>query len=284
VRWEGGRRSSNVEDRRGLGGGRIALGGGLGGVVVLLLALLFGADPRALLRQIQTDSVENAPAPGSSAQGVPDEGREFIAAVLAETEDVWREEFRKMGREYVDPKLVLFNDEVESACGIAGAAVGPFYCPDDDQIYLDLGFFHQLDALGGRGDFAQAYVVAHEVGHHVQDLLGVSDQVRALRDRMSREEFNRLSVRVELQADFYAGVWAHHTERMSQVIEPGDIEEALQAASAIGDDKLQRRSQGYVVPDAFTHGSSAQRVAWFKKGYETGDLAQGNTFESGDLP
>lgn len=285
VRWAGGRRSGNVEDRRGMGGGRLAIGGGVGGLVILLLAMLFGADPLALLRQVQNDpTVLQTPGqPGAPGQGIPDEAREFISVVLAETEDVWHEQFRRMGREYAEPRLVLFTDQVESACGVAGASVGPFYCPSDDQIYLDLGFFEQLERLGGPGDFAQAYVVAHEVGHHVQDLLGITDQVHSLQRQVSREEANQLSVRVELQADFFAGVWAHHTERMSQMIEPGDIEEALQAASAIGDDRLQRRSQGYVVPDAFTHGSSAQRVAWFRRGYETGDPAQGDTFGEGSL-
>jgi predicted metalloprotease len=266
-----------------MGGGRIALGGGVGGVVILLLAVLFGADPRALLRQMQSTSVDQPASPGQT-QGVPDESRRFISVVLAETEDVWHEQFRRMGREYVDPHLVLFTDEVESACGVAGAAVGPFYCPDDDRVYLDLSFFRQLDALGAPGDFAQAYVIAHEVGHHVQDLLGVSDRVRAARDRMTPEEYNRLSVKVELQADFYAGVWAHDTEKMSDVIESGDIDEALQAASAIGDDRLQRRAQGYVVPDAFTHGTSAQRAEWFRRGYETGDPAQGAVLTAEDLP
>ena len=286
MRWAGGRRSDNVEDRRGMGGGRLVIGGGVGGLIVVVLALLFGADPRALLRQIQTDPtvLETGDRPGAPSQGVPDESREFISVVLAETEDVWRQQFQKMGREYVDPKLVLFTDEVESACGIAGSAVGPFYCPEDDQIYLDLSFFEQLDQLGGPGDFAQAYVVAHEVGHHVQDLLGITDQVQAMQRHMNRQEANQLSVRVELQADFFAGVWAHHTERMSGVIEPGDIEEALQAASAIGDDRLQRRSQGRVVPDAFTHGTSAQRVEWFRRGYETGDPSQGDTFAAGVTP
>jgi predicted metalloprotease len=268
-----------------MGGGRIAIGGGVGGLIVLVLALLFGADPRALLRQMQTDTAQEAPSqPGAPAPGVPDQSREFISVVLAETEDVWREQFQKMGRQYADPKLVLFSDEVESACGVAGAAVGPFYCPEDDQIYLDLSFFEQLDQLGGPGDFAQAYVVAHEVGHHVQDLLGITDQVQAMQQQMSRREANQLSVRVELQADFFAGVWAHYTERMSGVVEPGDIAEALQAASAIGDDRLQRRSQGHVVPDAFTHGTSEQRVAWFRRGYETGDPSQGDTFAAGATP
>jgi hypothetical protein len=261
------------------------IGGGVGGLIVILLAVLFGADPRALLQQMQNDTAVETPstpnAPGTAAK---DPQREFISVVLAETEDVWHEQFREMGREYTDPRLVLFDDEVESACGIAGAAVGPFYCPSDEKIYLDLSFFRQLEQLGAPGDFAEAYVIAHEVGHHVQDLLGITDRVDAERRHLSPAEANQLSVRVELQADFFAGVWAHHTERMSQVIEPGDIDEALQAASAIGDDRLQRRTRGYVVPDAFTHGTSAQRVAWFKRGYETGDPSLGDTFETGSVP
>jgi predicted metalloprotease len=284
MRWGGERESGNVEDRRGIGGGRVALGGG-GALIVLLLAWLFGVDPRALLQQLpREDTSLSTGAPAQPGQQANDPMRQFIAVVLAETEDVWNAQFQKMGRHYTEPRLVLFTDEVESACGVAGASVGPFYCPSDDQIYLDLGFFQTLDQqLGAPGDFAQAYVIAHEVGHHVQDLLGISDRVDEMRQRMSRADANELSVRVELQADFYAGIWAHYTEPMTSVLEPGDIEEGLRAASAIGDDRLQKRSQGYVVPDAFTHGTSEQRVRWFRKGYETGDPSQGNTFEADPL-
>ncbi len=284
MRWEDERQSGNVDDRRGIGGGRVALGGG-GVVVVLLLAWLFGVDPRALLSQLpRQDTSLSTGAPAQPNAAASDPMKKFISVVLAETEDVWNDQFRKMGREYVEPHLVLFTDEVESACGLAGAAVGPFYCPGDDRIYLDLGFFQTLDReLGAPGDFAQAYVIAHEVGHHVQDLLGVSDKVDQMRQHMNRADANALSVRVELQADFYAGVWAHYTEQLTSVLEPGDIEEGLRAAAAIGDDRLQRRAQGTVVPDAFTHGTSEQRVRWFRKGYETGDPSQGNTFEADPL-
>jgi predicted metalloprotease len=285
MRWRNQRESDNVEDRRGMGGGRIAIGGG-GLIVILLLSWLFGVDPRALLQQLPSGETSLQTPSTSTPQSQPgdDDMKHFISVVLAETEDVWHEQFRRMGRQYVEPRLVLFTDQVESACGIAGAAVGPFYCPDDDRVYLDLGFFDLLDQrLGAPGDFAQAYVVAHEVGHHVQDLLGVSDRVAAMRERMSREEYNQLSVRVELQADFYAGVWAHYAERTANVLDPGDIEEGLRAAAAIGDDRLQRESQGYVRPDAFTHGTSEQRVHWFRLGYETGDPSRGNTFEANPL-
>jgi predicted metalloprotease len=280
MRWQGERESENVEDRRGRGGGRVAIGGA-GLLVVLVVSWLLGVDPRALLQQLpQGGASLETPQTTAPQPAADDSMKQFIGVVLAETEDVWHEQFRRMGREYVEPKLVLFTDQVESACGIAGAAVGPFYCPADDQVYLDLGFFELLDRrLGAPGDFAQAYVVAHEVGHHVQDLLGISDRVAQLRERMSEEEANALSVRVELQADFYAGIWAHYTAR-KDLLDPGDIEEGLRAAAAIGDDRLQRQSQGYVVPDAFTHGTSEQRVRWFKLGYETGDPSRGNTFEA----
>jgi predicted metalloprotease len=206
------------------------------------------------------------------------------SAVLAETEDVWRELFAQHGQTYQDPKLVLFDYEVNSACGFASSAVGPFYCPGDGKLYLDLSFFDELSRrFGAPGDFAQAYVIAHEVGHHVQNLLGVSDQVSAAQQRLSQGESNALSVRLELQADFYAGVWAHHAQRRNELLEPGDLEEALDAASAIGDDRLQREGQGRVVPDSFTHGTSQQRVAWFKKGYESGRMEDGDTFEAKDL-
>ncbi|HET9950390.1 MAG TPA: neutral zinc metallopeptidase [Candidatus Eisenbacteria bacterium] len=277
MRWKNERRSTNVEDRRGrIPGGGLALGGGLG-IVVLVVALLMGADPRQLLDQLQT-STETTAAPEARSPK-EDELADFVSVVLAETEDVWSERFRADGREYSAPTLVLFTDRVESACGMAGTAMGPFYCPGDSKIYIDLGFYDLLrDRLGAPGDFAQAYVIAHEVGHHVQNLLGISERVERMRGRMSEEEFNRMSVRLELQADFLAGVWAHHTQKMKQVIEAGDIEEAIDAAGAVGDDRLQRETRGAVVPDSFTHGTSAQRVRWFRLGYETGDMRQGDTF------
>jgi len=259
--------------------GRIALGGGAG-LIVLLLAVLFGADPRALLQQLQ----EPATTTERQVDPAQDELAAFSSTILAETEDVWSEEFRQMGRTYVEPHLVLFSDRVESACGLAGAAVGPFYCPTDSKLYLDLSFFQVMrDRLGAPGDFAQAYVIAHEVGHHVQNLLGISEKVSALQARVSEAEANQLSVRLELQADFFAGVWAHHTQKMRAILEQGDIEEALNAAAAIGDDRLQQESRGVVVPDAFTHGTSEQRVRWFRKGLETGDIRQGDTFATDAL-
>ena len=281
MRWKQERRSDNVEDRRGAMPGRLALGGG-GTIIVLLIAWLMGADPRQLLDQLQVA----VPDQQTQVQVDPaqDELKQFVSVVLAETEDVWREQFKVMGREYREPALVLFTDRVESACGSASAAVGPFYCPGDQKVYVDLGFYDLLrQRLGAPGDFAQAYVLAHEVGHHVQNLLGVSERMRAMRSQVSEEEYNRLSVRLELQADFYAGVWAHHTQRMKHNLESGDIDEALNAATAIGDDKLQKQSLGYVVPDSFTHGTSQQRARWFRLGYETGDMSQGDTFSARSL-
>jgi predicted metalloprotease len=260
--------------------GGIAVGGGLGGVLLLVLALLFGADPRELLEQVPNSG--QAPGQQSSRPVNPEEEelKQFVAVVLASTEDVWSEQFRQLGRTYREPTLQLFTDRAESACGVAGAAVGPFYCPSDQKIYIDLSFFRELRTrFRAPGDFAQAYVIAHEVGHHVQNLLGTMGQVNSARGRASDRQNNDLSVRLELQADFYAGVWAHYAQRKG-VVEPGDFEEALGAASAVGDDRLQREGQGYVVPDSFTHGTSEQRVRWFQKGFETGDVRQGDTFGS----
>jgi predicted metalloprotease len=279
MRWREGRQSENVEDRRGVSRGGMAIGGGLGGIVILVIALLLGADPRQLLEQMPAE--DQAPATQSSRPTNPeeDELRKFVGAVLADTEDVWNDIFRQMGRQYREPTLVLFTDRVESGCGAAGASAGPFYCPEDEKLYIDLSFYRELrERFRAPGDFAQAYVIAHEVGHHVQQLLGTMDQINAARQRMSEAEANQLSVRLELQADFFAGVWAHHAQKRG-VLEQGDVEEALGAASAIGDDRLQRESQGYVVPDSFTHGTSEQRIRWFRKGLETGDVRQGNTFK-----
>ena len=286
MRWEGSRRSDNVEDRRGssLGGRPVALGAG-GFVIILIIALLTGVNPLSLLQGVDAN-VDTPVASGSAVPGTPEEEKmkDFVSAVLGETEDVWREIFSRRGKTYRDPKLVLFSGLVESACGTAQSASGPFYCPGDEKVYLDMSFFSELSQrLGAPGDFAQAYVIAHEIGHHVQDLLGISGQVDAMRRRVGEAESNQLSVRLELQADFLAGVWAHYAQERMSVLEPGDLEEALNAASSIGDDRLQRRSQGYVVPDAFTHGTSEQRVKWFRRGYETGDMAQGDTFSARDL-
>ncbi len=277
--WRGQRQSDNIEDRRGMSGGGLAVGGGLGGVVVLVIALLLGADPRKLLEQVPQDP---ASGPQSSQPIDPKEQelRDFSATVLASTEDIWTEIFRQQGMSYSKPVLVLFRDRVQSACGNAGASVGPFYCPGDEKLYLDLSFFNELETrFRAPGDFAEAYVIAHEVGHHVQDLLHTMERVDAARGRMSEEQANQISVRLELQADYYAGVWAHYAQQKG-LLEMGDIEEALGAASAVGDDRLQREGQGYVVPDSFTHGTSEQRSRWFRKGLETGDIRQGDTFSS----
>jgi len=281
--WKDRRQSDNVEDRRGISGGGIAIGGGLGGIVILVIALLLGADPRKLLEQLPAN--DPGSGAGTSRPATPEEAelRKFVGAVLADTEDVWTDLFRKAGKNYPEPKLVLFTDQVRSGCGLAGAAVGPFYCPNDQKVYIDLGFYRELKTrFNAPGDFAQAYVIAHEIGHHVQTLLGTMDKVNAARGGMKKESANQLSVRLELQADFLAGVWAHYAQ-LRGIVEAGDIEEALRAASAIGDDRLQRQSQGYVVPDSFTHGTSEQRSRWFRKGFETGDIRQGDTFTAGTL-
>ena len=275
--WQGQRESENVEDARGSGGGRLVMGGGIGTVVLVVLYLLLGGDPQALFDAQQQAQVSQ-PAQVDN-QAPRDEASKFVAVVLADTEDAWNEVFRQMGREYQEPRLVLFTDMIQSGCGFASGATGPFYCPQDRRVYIDLGFFRQLqERLGAGGDFAEAYVIAHEVGHHVQKLLGITDRVDAARRRVSEAESNRLSVRLELQADFLAGVWARYADRVKHVVEAGDIEEAMRAASAVGDDRLQRRSRGYVVPDSFTHGTSEQRVRWFRRGYETGDSARAITF------
>lgn len=280
--WKGRRQSENVEDRRGLSRGGMAIGGGLGGIVILIIALLLGADPRQLLEQVPTDS---SPGAGTSRPANPEEEelKQFVAAVLADTEDVWTDLFNQAGRQYPKPTLVLFTDEVRSGCGVAGSSVGPFYCPSDQKVYIDLAFYRELKTrFRAPGDFAQAYVIAHEIGHHVQNLLGTMQNVNRAQGRATKEGANDLSVRLELQADFLAGVWAHYAQTRG-VVEPGDIDEALGAASAIGDDRLQRESQGYVVPDSFTHGTSEQRVRWFRKGFDTGDIRQGDTFTTRSL-
>jgi hypothetical protein len=281
--WKGQRQSDNVEDRRGMSGGGIAIGGGLGGIVVLVIALLLGADPRQLLEQSPGVDPSTGTTTSRATNPQEDELKQFSATVLASTEDVWSDIFRQQGRTYTKPTLVLFTDAVRSACGEAGAAVGPFYCPGDQKLYLDLSFFNELQTrFRAPGDFAQAYVIAHEVGHHVQNLLGTMDRVDAVRGRMSEAEANQLSVRLELQADFLAGVWAHYAQQKG-ILEAGDIEEALGAASAVGDDRLQREGQGYVMPDSFTHGTSEQRIRWFRKGLETGNLQEGDTFSARSL-
>jgi predicted metalloprotease len=287
MRWQGRRGSENVEDRRSVGPATIGCGGGLGVLLVIILLMVLGADPRDIMNVVQDLPQQQAPA----GEGQPldpnnpqDELANFVAVVLADTEDVWTEVFEENGQRYRKPKLVLFRNLVQSACGFQQAATGPFYCPLDETVYIDLAFYEDMRGqLGAEGDFAQAYVIAHEVGHHVQKLLGISDQVRAAQMRVGGAEANDLSVRLELQADFFAGVWANHAEQKWQILEEGDIEEALNAAAAIGDDRLQRKSQGFVVPESFTHGTSEQRVKWFVHGLRTGDINAGNTFETDDL-
>jgi predicted metalloprotease len=278
MRWQGSRRSNNVEDYRGsrFGGGGLKLG--VGGTLVALVAAYFlGIDPRLILGMSQ--SVSSGPEPQAQT-GVPqDEAGEFMAAVLGDTEDTWSAVFQASGEQYVPPKLVLFTGQVQSACGFASAAVGPFYCPADSKVYIDLAFYEELKTrFQAPGDFAQAYVLAHEVGHHVQNLLGTERQLRSAQQRVSQSEANQLQVRMELQADCYAGIWAHHADRARQIIEQGDVNEALNAASAVGDDTIQKRTQGHVVPDSFTHGSAEQRMTWFKRGLETGTVQSCDTF------
>jgi len=285
MRWKEGRRSENIEDRRGIPAG-VAIGGGIGTLLIVLVATFLGADPRQVLNLLQNNqqvapNQAGAPVPGPPAE---EERKDFVSAVLADTEDVWDDQFQSMNKQYVKPTLVLFRDGVQSACGGASSAVGPFYCPADQKVYLDLGFFKELkDRFNSPGDFAEAYVVAHEVGHHVQKLLGISDKVHSLQSQADKAEANDLSVRLELQADFLAGVWAHHAQKMKQILEVGDIDSGLRAATAIGDDRLQMETQGYVVPDSFTHGTSKQRVRWFTKGLKSGDLREMDTFNAPDL-
>ncbi|AFZ13469.1 protein of unknown function zinc metallopeptidase [Crinalium epipsammum PCC 9333] len=281
MRWELGRRSSNVEDRRGSGGiSAPVVGGGIGTIVLALIVTLLGGDPSVILQQGQVESDRTSQqAPQTRQDGASDRMADFVSVVLADTEDTWTNLFRQTGQNYVEPKLVIFSNAVRSACGSANSAVGPFYCPRDQKVYIDLKFYQDLKyKYNAPGDFAQAYVVAHEVGHHVQNLMGISKKVQTLQRQVSRTEANQLSVRLELQADCFAGVWANHANKARQILETGDVDEALNAASSIGDDRLQSQSTGQIVPDSFTHGSSAQRVRWFKRGIQTGQPAQCNTF------
>ncbi len=275
MRWQQERRSGNVLDQRGRRMG-LGVGGGIGTLVLALAAWYFGIDPSTLL---QVSGSRDA-APAKTA----DQTSEFVRAVLGSTEDFWRAEFANMGGKYEDPQLVMFSEAVPSACGFASAAVGPFYCPADSRVYLDVAFFDDLATrFDAPGDFAAAYVIAHEVGHHVQNLLGTSNKVQTRMANASAAEANELSVRLELQADFYAGLWAHAAQQRFDILEPGDLDEALNAANAIGDDRLQRQSRGTVVPDSFTHGTSEQRVRWFRRGYESGEITRGDTFSAKDL-
>ncbi len=283
MEWEGREESENVEDRRGMSGGtKVALGGGAAGVIILVVALLTGGDPAKLAEIFGQGQQQGAP-PGQQGQqpGQPAPKRDpaeerlahFTKVIFHDTEVVWDKLFRKMGKTYQKPTLVLFSDHVESACGKAESAVGPFYCPGDSRVYIDLSFYKDMQKkLNAPGEFARAYVIAHEVGHHVQRLLGYSQRVDEARRTMSKAEYNKMSVRLELQADYFAGVWAHHGQNEFKFLEKGDVDSALNAAFAIGDDRLQKRARGYVVPDSFTHGTSAQRMRWFRQGFETGDV------------
>jgi predicted metalloprotease len=277
MRITGRRGSSNVEDRRGMSGGKMAVGGGIGTIVIVLIVWLMGGDPGQMLGTM--DAGQNQTVEATAEE---DQMAQFVSVVLADTEDVWKLIFEQSGQTYREPKLVLFRGEVESACGFATAASGPFYCPGDEKIYIDLSFCDVLkDRFGAHGDFAVAYVIAHEVGHHVQKQLGILDNVQSQRQRLNEREANALTVKLELQADFLAGLWAHHADRMMDILEDGDIEEALRAAAAVGDDNIQMKSQGRVVPDDFTHGTSKQRMDWFRKGWDSGDLSEGDTFKRG---
>jgi predicted metalloprotease len=289
MRWEMGRRSQNVEDRRGTGpagfgrGVRVGGMGGLGILAVTLIAMFLGVDPSVILNSVPMQPTEPAVVQGGRPPA-GDRQADFVSAVLAQTEDTWGGIFTQAGRRYQEPQLVLFNGGVQSACGIAGSATGPFYCPGDQKLYLDLSFFDELDQrFGAPGDFAQAYVIAHEVGHHVQTLLGITEQVDRMRRQTDQATANRLSVMMELQADCFAGVWARRTHETQGVLERGDVEEGLGAASAVGDDRIQQATRGYVVPDAFTHGSSQQRMRWFTQGLESGDLNTCDTFNASQL-
>jgi hypothetical protein len=278
MRWKGRRTSDNVEDRRGLTGRQAAVGGGLGAIALAVIVMLLGGDPQEVIQNLQT-----APAAGGEqTQALSQEDRElgeFVGVILADTEDVWNHIFQQAGERYREPKLVMFSQATQSACGFAQSATGPFYCSGDETVYIDLSFFQEMQRrLGAPGDFAWAYVIAHEIGHHVQTQLGVMDQYQQKVQGLSQVQANQMLVRLELQADFLAGVWAHHAQRMKNLLEAGDVEEGMNAASSVGDDRIMKQQQGYVVQDAFNNGTSAQRVRWFTKGLKTGDITLGDTF------
>lgn len=289
MRWEGNRESENVEDRRGGPSPGVMVGGGIGTLVIVVLGLLFGVSPAKLMQVVQQGQGQQAPG-GGGGEAAPEtpeskKMKSFVSTVLADTEDVWTEIFSQNVKTYKKPKLVLFSGSTSAGgCGLAKSAIGPFYCPADEKVYLDTSFFDELsNRFGAPGDFARSYVIAHEIGHHVQRLLGRTAQVDAMRGKISEAEYNKLSVRLELQADFYAGVWAHHADKERGILERGDVEGALAAAKAIGDDALQKAAQGYVVPDSFTHGTSEQRARWFRLGLQTGDVSKGDTFKAREL-
>lgn len=286
MRWQTGRRSSNIEDRRGAGrGGRSLLGGGIGTIVLVLVALYLGVDPSFLIEGVQQANVPTSNgSPATESELAKDPLADMVAVVVADTEDVWGEIFASQGRRYEQPTMVLFRGSTRSACGLGQAAMGPFYCPGDQKAYIDLSFYDQMRTrFNAPGDFAQAYVIAHEIGHHVQNLLGISGEVRRMQQSLDEADGNRLSVRLELQADCFAGVWANRADKARNLLESGDVEEALSAAAAIGDDQLQRQSRGTVMPESFTHGTSAQRQRWFKAGLSTGNPDRCNTFDAADL-
>lgn len=278
MRWKGREKSNNIEDRRGISGGKVAVGGSIGTIAIVIIVLLLGGNPNELIKNMQysnqTPQVSNSAIIEAEA-----ELSEFASVVLKDTEDVWHTLFNNGGRTYREPTLVLFNGSVQSACGYSSSATGPFYCPGDEKVYIDISFLADLQQrLGAEGDFAMAYIIAHEVGHHVQKQLGIINKLDQLRGKASEAEYSRNLVRLELQADFLAGIWAHHAQRTKNILEEGDVDEAVNAAAAVGDDRIQMQSQGYIVPDAFTHGTSEQRKSWFMKGFRTGDLSQGDTF------
>ena len=283
MRWQNRRKSTNIVDRRGMRSRGAKLGGGLGAVILVVLYLVFGGKTDDIpqgIQSLQTNETQSVRplSPAEKKMG------DFVSVVLADTEDVWNKLFRQQGLKYREPKLVLFSNATQSACGFAQSATGPFYCPGDEMVYIDLDFLQSMQRqLGAPGDFAIAYVIAHEVGHHVQKLMGIMEKTNRMRQQVSTREYNRLMVRLELQADFLAGIWAHHAQRMKNILEEGDIQEGINAAAAVGDDRIQERSRGYVVPDSFTHGTSKQRAYWFLKGFKTGDLNQGNTFAADNL-
>jgi predicted metalloprotease len=281
--WKGRRQSENVEDRRGITGRKVAVGGGLGALALTIIVLLLGGNPDEVMQNLQTPQTSGQEQTRTLTAEEQETG-DFVKVILADTEDVWNTIFQQEEMQYREPKLVMFTNATDSACGFAQSATGPFYCPGDEKVYIDLGFFQEMqERLGARGDFAWAYVIAHEIGHHVQNLLGVMEQVQEKQQSLGQQEYNRFMMRLELQADFLAGVWAHHAQRMKNILETGDIEEGLNAAAAVGDDRIMKREQGYVVPDAFTHGTSEQRVRWFTLGLKTGDMTQGDTFAAREL-
>lgn len=277
MRWKGQRQSSNVEDRRGMSTGKKVIGGGIGTIIIALIIMLLGGNPQEILQVLgggnQTESTRTGEIQLTEHQ---QELGEFVSVVLGYTEDVWTQIFSQSGLTYRQPKLVIFSGSVESACGLAASATGPFYCPSDEKVYIDVDFLEQMqNQLGAEGDFASAYIIAHEIGHHVQNLLGTLDKATAAKQRMSEGEANAVNVEIELQADFLAGIWAHYAQQTKNILEEGDLEEAINAAQAVGDDRLQMQSQGYVVPDSFTHGTSEQRMKWFLTGFKTGDISKG---------